>query len=98
MKIEKRIRALEARMIADPVILVFEDGRTRKLPGGNFLRRLLQGVCGITVLGAWERSELEDIRQCAGSKEPGGGHMVELLRCLLHAKADARGSVELVGS
>jgi hypothetical protein len=33
MKFEKRLRALEAQLISDPVILYFEDGRTREICG-----------------------------------------------------------------
>jgi hypothetical protein len=33
MKFDKRIRALEARMLADPVILYLADGTTREVRG-----------------------------------------------------------------
>ena len=33
MRLEERIRALEARFISDPVILYFADGSTREICG-----------------------------------------------------------------
>jgi hypothetical protein len=36
---------------------------------------------------------LDLIRRCIGSKEPGGARLVELLQCLLHARANARDRV-----
>jgi hypothetical protein len=46
MRLEKRIRALEARMLADPVILYFVDGTTREICGRcDYLLRLFYGAC-----------------------------------------------------
>jgi hypothetical protein len=41
---------------------------------------------------------LDLIRRSVHSEEPGGGHMIELLKCLLHARDDADDSVTPVGS
>jgi len=47
MSLEKRIQALEARLIADPVVLCFAAGSKRELRGwGDFLLRLFQGAFG----------------------------------------------------
>jgi hypothetical protein len=90
MNFEKRLRALEAKMIRDPVILHLAGGSTRVLYGGcEFLVRLLQGVCGRAKFSPRQTAELALIRQSVGSKESGGGRMVELIQCLLHAQADA---------
>jgi len=98
MNFEKRLRALEARLITDPVILHFADGSKRELHGpGDFASRLFHGVFGADVSPA-HAAQLELIRECVGSEEPGGGHMIELLRCLLHARTDARDSVVPVSS
>jgi hypothetical protein len=94
MRLEKRIWALEARMITNPVILLFADGSTRELHGpGDFLLRLFPGVFGKANLSPGQAAQLDLIRQSVGSKERGGGRMVELLQCFLHAQADAHGSV-----
>jgi hypothetical protein len=99
MNFERRIRKLEARMIAEPVILQFADGSTRELHGpSDFLVRLLRGVCGRADLGIGQREQLELIRQSMYAHEPAGGRLTEFLRCLLHAQADAQGGVGPVGS
>jgi hypothetical protein len=91
MRIEKRLRALEARMISDPLILTFADGSTRTIcGGGDFLMRLFKGVFGRADLGPGQAAQLDLIRQSVRAQEPGGGRMIELLRCFLHAQADAR--------
>jgi hypothetical protein len=90
MKLEKRIRLLEAKLSMGQVVLRLADGTTRELHGpSDFLVRLLRGVCGRADLGASQREQLELIRQSVGSKEHGGGRMVELIQCLLRAQADA---------
>jgi len=97
MKIERRLRALEAKLITHPVVLYFADGGTRELNGpGDFLLRLFRGVFGRAKLSPAQANQLDLIRQCVGSNERGRGRMVELLQCLLHAKADARDGIDLV--
>ena len=47
MKLEKRIHALETKMLSNPVILHFADGSTRVFFGPRyFLLDLFSGVCG----------------------------------------------------
>jgi len=90
MKFEKRLRALEAQMISVPVVLFFVDGTEQAISGErNFLVRLLGGVCRGGDLSTGQIAELALIRQCKDSTEPGGGRLVELIQCLLHAHADA---------
>jgi hypothetical protein len=90
MTIERRIRALEAKMKMEAVVLHCSDNSTQELRGrGDFLLRLLRGVCGRADLNAGQAEQLEFIRKCVGSKAAGGGHLIELLHCLLHAQADA---------
>lgn len=91
MNLEKRIRALEAKMFRAPVVLQLPDRSRRELHGrGNFLVRLLQGVCGRAVLTAGQAAQLELIRQSVHAQEPGGGRLIELIRCLLQAQEDGR--------
>ncbi len=92
MNLEKRIRALEARMITDPLILYFADGSTRKLCGrGDLLLSLFEGACGGSDLSSWQAAQLQLIRQSVAAQETGGGHMVELLRCFLNGPTEERG-------
>ena len=91
MNFKKRLRALEARLIMDPIILQFADGSAQALHGGRgFLVRLLRSVCGGADLASGQREHLELIRQSVQSTEPGGGRLIELILCLLHAQAEAR--------
>lgn len=99
MNFEKRLRALEAKIITDPLILHLADGSTRTLFGGrDFLVRLLRGVCREADFSPAQAAHLDLVRKCVSSQEPGGGRMVELIGCLLHAQTDARGSVAPLAS
>jgi len=89
MKFEKRVRALEARLISDPVVLSMPDGSQRELRGpGDFLLRLVRSVFGNANPTPEQSTQLDLIRQCVYAKERGGGHLVELLQVFLHAQAD----------
>jgi len=80
MRLEKRIRALEARYMSDPLILYFADGSTRQLCGrSDFLATLLADACRADLSPA-QTAALQLIRKSVFAHEPGGGHMVELLR------------------
>jgi hypothetical protein len=93
MRLEKRIRALEARMITDPLVLYFADGSTRELRGrGDFVMGLFAGACGGAELSSMQAEQLELIRQSVSAKEPGGGHMTEVLRCFLNGPAEEQRS------
>lgn len=80
MRLEKRIRALEARYIWKPVILYFADGSTRQLCGrSDFLLTLLADACR-AGLSPGQAALLKLIRESVSAHEPSGGHMLELLR------------------
>jgi hypothetical protein len=84
MKIKKRIRALETRMTSGPVILHFGDGSTTEICGPRgFLLKLFPGIDS-GDLDPVQAEQLDLICQSVASEEPGGGHMVDLLRALLH--------------
>jgi len=94
MSLQRRIRALEARLITDPVTLYFADGSTCELHGhGDFLLRLFCVACGGADLSPGHAEQLELIRQSVGAREPGGGRMVELLKCLLHGSVEEQGKI-----
>jgi hypothetical protein len=99
MRLEKRIRALEAKMLADPVILYFADGSTREICGrADFLLRLFSAACAGGDLSSWQTEQLELIRQSVDADERGHGRLVELLRCFLHGPAGEPSSVTPVSS
>jgi hypothetical protein len=84
MKIERRLERLERDFQTGSTTLVFADGRTAILPGtGDYLLRLL-GVAGSPESANHVQvAHLELIRSSVGSNEPGGGHLIDLIRCLL---------------
>jgi hypothetical protein len=89
MSLQKRIRALETRLVGDPVTLFFADGTTRQIHGrGDFLLDLLAAACGGNP-GPREAAHLELICKSVDAQEPGGGHMVELVRSLLSGPVEA---------
>ena len=85
MKFGKRIRALEARLIADDlVILYFPDGSTQQICGrSDYLLHLFCGACDGADLSAGEAAHLDLIRESVAVHEPGGGRITELLRSVL---------------
>jgi len=59
MRLEKRVRTLEARMLADPVVLYFADGSTREICGrADYLLRLFCTACYGGELSPRQASEL----------------------------------------
>lgn len=82
MRLEKRIRALEVKMITDPVTLFFADGSTREICGrGDSLLHLFTGLGGEADLSPAQAEQLDLIRRSVRVQEP-SGHLVQLLRCL----------------
>jgi hypothetical protein len=83
MRIEKRIRNLEAKLTPERITLCFDDGTTREIQGPRgFLLKLWPGLSGAT-LDPDQAEQLDLIRRSIAAEEPGGGHLVELLRALM---------------
>ena len=77
MRVEKRVRALEARYIKDPVVLYFADGSTAEVCGhGDFLLRLLAAAAWGGDLSPGQQEQLDLIRASVDSVEPDGGPSV----------------------
>lgn len=90
--LDRRIRALETRIISDPVVLHFADGSTRELRGQRYFLLDLIGAAGRADISASQAAQLDLIRRSVYAQEPGGGRMTEVLRCVLHAQAEVRES------
>lgn len=91
MRLEKRIRALEAKMFSDPAILYFADGSTKEICGrSDYMLDLLLAACRAEVSPA-QAAHLDIIRESVSAREPGGGRMIELVRCALRGPAGERG-------
>jgi len=89
MRLEKRIRVLEARFISDPVILVFADGSTREICGrADFLLSLCCDACFGGDLSPRQAEAVDLIRRSVSAQEPNGGHMTQLIWCFLHGPAE----------
>jgi hypothetical protein len=87
MSLRRRLELLEEQFTGEPVLLKMPDGRTEKLQGrGDFLLDL------VARSGRGDRTpELELIAQSISSTEPGGGHMIDLVRAFLNGpKEDAQ--------
>ena len=93
MRVEKRVRALEARYIKDPVVLYFADGSTTEICGhGDFLLRLLADTCSGGELKPEQAKQLDLVRRSVGAQEPGGARMIEVLRCFLEGPVETHDS------
>jgi hypothetical protein len=84
MILEKRLRKLESQLISEAVILHLTDGKTWTIRGGpNFLLQLFVDACNACLA-----PELLDVlRRTKWAEEPGGGHMIELVRAFLPKRA-----------
>ena len=87
MNLRRRLDTLEKRLTSEPILLQMPDGRTERLSGrGDYVLDLFSRAC------RGERTaEIELIVQSISAIEPGGGHMLELVRAILDGPAkDAR--------
>jgi len=76
----RRLEALEEQLTSEPIVLLMPDGRTEALPGHNdyALNLLWRAIRGERTL------EMELIARSRSSTEPGGAHMIDLVRALLN--------------
>jgi len=99
MRLEQRIRALEARFHADPVILYFADGSTKEICGrADYLLRLFCAACYGGELSPRHAAELDLIRNSVGEGGASCAHMTQLIRCFLRGPVEEPGSVKPVNS
>jgi hypothetical protein len=84
MNMEKGVEALEARLPFDPITLLFEDGSSAKLAErSDYVMRL----CGAFCRGE-HSPKLDLIARSVSSEEPGGGHILDLIRAVLNSPAE----------
>jgi len=84
----RRVRALEARAVdqTHPITLFFADGSKVTWPDGERRwRRLYRGVCAPEELNPQDAADLELVRTCVGSQEPGGAQMLIILNAVLNS-------------
>jgi hypothetical protein len=89
MKIDRRIRALEARFASDRVVIYLADGSARELLGRTgFLLDLFCDACRGDLTSA-QREQLELVRESVDADEPGGARLAEVLRCFLRPATES---------
>jgi hypothetical protein len=92
MRLEKRIRVLEAKMSSGSVTLHFTDGTNREFHGRrNLLLDLFVAACGGADMTPAQAEQLDLIRHSVAAQEPGGARMTELIQCFLHGSVEERG-------
>jgi hypothetical protein len=75
-QLHRRLESLEKRHIRDPILLQMPDGRIVTLPNrGGYLFNLV-----LRVLAGDRTHEMALIAQSTSSFEPGGGHMLDIIR------------------
>jgi hypothetical protein len=88
MTLARRVRALEARTVGhtNPITLFFADGsKVTWQDGDRRWRRLWKGFHAPQELAPQEAADLELVRTCVASKEPGGAQMLTLLNAVLNS-------------
>jgi hypothetical protein len=88
MTLDRRVRALEAIRVSqtNPITLFFADGSKVTWPDGDRRsRRLWKGISAPQELRPEEAADLELVRTCVGSQEPGGAQMLTLLNAVLNS-------------
>ena len=99
MKIERRLRALESKMLADPVILYFADCSKQDTHGPrNFLLDLFVDACRGADLSPRQAAELDLIRNSVGEGGASCAQMTQIIRCFLLGPAEGPSSVTPVRS
>jgi len=84
INLRRRLEALEKDLSSEPIVLLMPDGRTETLPGHNDYVLNLLGQ----ALGGDRTPEMELIARSQSSTEPGGAHMIDLVRALLNGPVD----------
>jgi hypothetical protein len=83
MNLRRRLAALEKRLISVPT-LVMPDGRTASIPGRcEYLLKLFVVAARGANISPVQAAELDLIRRSTDAIEPGGGRLIELIRCCL---------------
>jgi len=81
VNLHRRLALLEQQLTTEPILLLMPDGRTETLRGDvlDWFTRALRGD---------RTPEIELIAQSESSTEPGGAHMIDLVRALLNGPAE----------
>jgi len=82
MNLRRRLAALEKRLISEPTLLMMPDGSTARIPGrGEYLLKLLVVAARGVNISPEHAAQLDLIRRSTDAIEPGGGRLIEVIRC-----------------
>ena len=84
VNLRRRLAALEKDLSSEPIVLLMPDGRTETLPGHN------DYVLGLLGTGSRGRPdpEMDLVARSISSTEPGGAHMIDLVRAMLNGPVE----------
>jgi hypothetical protein len=87
INMRRRLEALEEQLTSEPILLLMPDGGTETLPGQNdyVLSLLRRAVRGDRTPG------MELVARSVSSTEPGGAHLIDLVRALLNSPVENAG-------
>jgi hypothetical protein len=84
MTVQKRLEALEAGPITEPTLLLMADGSIASISGrGDDLLRLFDAAVAGDSVNPVQAQQLDLIRHSTASREAGGAHLTDLIRCFL---------------
>jgi hypothetical protein len=81
MNLRRRLAALEKRLISEPTLLIMPDGSTASIPGRSDLLNLLVVAARGVNISPEHAAQLDLIRRSTDAIEPGGGRLIEVIRC-----------------
>lgn len=84
MNLKRRLEILEKRLTSGSITLYMPDGRTETLRGGRYYALDLF----VRACNGERTPEMELVAQSIGSIEPGGAHILDLVRGVLHRVPD----------
>ena len=88
INLRRRLEALEKNLSSgDLIVLLMPDGRTETLPGHNDYVLNLLG----RAVGEDRTPEMDLVARSVSSTEPGGAHMIDLVRALLNGPVEVDG-------
>jgi hypothetical protein len=88
VNLRRRLAALEKNLSSgELIVLLMPDGRTETLPGHNDYVVDLLG----RAVGGDRTPEMELVAPSISSTEPGGAHMIDLVRALLNGPVEDGG-------
>lgn len=95
MRLEKRIQALEALLLSDPVMLHFADVGMESLTDPRYFLLDLLSSASSGNLSPQQGAQLDRIRKCAFEQELGSERVAPLMQSVMGPAKNQRMSVQL---